>query len=100
MRIAPRTQRPSALSQTIRGATQCLFALALLLIFAVAVLVGASAIKLPQWARNLDQYPPEQRSAYAGGLLGCVCVVFILFFGAGLLQMRREAATGTSRVAV
>ncbi|KAK9802378.1 hypothetical protein AB5N19_08187 [Seiridium cardinale] len=91
-------RRPSALVEALRGATQCLFALALILIFTMAILVGASAISLPQWAKNLDQYSDEERPARAGALLGCVCLLFILFFGAGLLQMRRENQTEGSRV--
>lgn len=87
-------KRPSALSQTVRGTTQCLFALALLLIFGTAILVGTGAINMPQWAKSLDQFSEGDRPLRAGALLGCVCLVFFLFIAAGILQMRRESRGG------
>lgn len=86
---APR-RPPSGVHQIVRGTGQCLFAIVIILVFAAAVLVGAGAIKLPQWAKSLDQYTDEERTGPAIGLLGCVCLLFILLFGVGLLQMRRE----------
>jgi len=97
MRVSTRARHITAASQIIRGSLQCLFAVALLLIFAVTILVGTGAIKLPQWTKSLDQYPPDIRSGYAGGLLGCVCVLFVVFLGAGLAQMRREARNSNIR---
>lgn len=79
---------------------QCLFALIVLFVFVVAALVGTSAIKMPQWARSLDQYSDEERAVYAGALLGPTCFFFFLLLIAGVLQMRREATVGVARGAV
>lgn len=67
-----------------------LFAVMVFVIFICAVLVGAGAITMPEWSKNLDQFPDAQRNAYAAGMFTCVIVVFFIFLAAGLIQMRRE----------
>ncbi|KAF2997462.1 hypothetical protein E8E14_002065 [Neopestalotiopsis sp. 37M] len=84
-------RRVEAAKQGFRGAVQCLFALAVLMIFALAILVGTGAIKMPAWSRSFTNLPASQRDAYGGALLGCACFFLAVCCGIGVYLQRREA---------
>ncbi|KAH6657190.1 hypothetical protein BKA67DRAFT_532415 [Truncatella angustata] len=69
MPTSTRARHTATVSQTIRGSLQCLFACVLLMIFAVAVLVGAGTIKLPPWTKSLDQYSPRDHTGPASNIV-------------------------------
>ncbi|KAH8682113.1 hypothetical protein BX600DRAFT_505731 [Xylariales sp. PMI_506] len=82
--------KPSAFALALRGVAQLIFAVVLLLIFVFAFLVQSGAVILPQWAIYWGNVDKDTRTEYAAALLVCTCVLFVLFFGVGLLQIMRE----------
>ncbi|KAK7935949.1 hypothetical protein PG985_001444 [Apiospora marii] len=69
--------------------------LVVVLVFAMAFAAQTGTITMPTWADTWQGVPAHTRTTYAASLLGTVCFIFVLFFGAGLLQMMREARSGT-----
>lgn len=69
--------------------------LVVVLVIAMAFAAQTGTITMPTWADTWQGVPAHQRNVYAATLLGTVCIIFVLFFGAGLLQMMRESRTGT-----
>lgn len=93
--MAPR--RPTRASAFRRAAVATglvLFTVVVLFIFALTFLVQGGAIKLPQWAKSLDQGPPETRAEQAGAMVACVIVLFVLFFCWASYQLVKEARMG------
>lgn len=65
--------------------------LVVILVFAMAFAAQTGTITMPVWADTWQGVAPGPRSAYAASLLGTVSFIFVLFFGAGLLQLMRES---------
>ncbi|KAK8058064.1 hypothetical protein PG994_008512 [Apiospora phragmitis] len=70
---------------------QIMVTLVVILVFAMAFAAQTGTIKMPVWADTWQGVPADIRSTYAASLLGTVSFIFVLFFGAGILQMMREA---------
>ncbi|KAK8113476.1 hypothetical protein PG984_014002 [Apiospora sp. TS-2023a] len=68
--------------------------LVVILVFAMAFAAQTDTITMPQWADTWQGVPAGTRSEYAAALLGTVSFIFVLFFGAGVLQLMRESRTG------
>ncbi|KAK3934151.1 hypothetical protein QBC46DRAFT_274395 [Diplogelasinospora grovesii] len=67
-----------------------LFTVLVIMIFIMAWLVQANVIVMPRWAVDWSDASPDVRAEYAAALLTCVCVLFLLFSAAVVVQMRRE----------
>ncbi|KAI1781296.1 hypothetical protein F4818DRAFT_398664 [Hypoxylon cercidicola] len=83
-------RQPSHFQQSLYGALQTLFALALFAIFIITWLVQGGSIALPQWAKAWNNATPEERTTYTAALVPAVCIVALIFFFAGFFVMRRE----------
>lgn len=83
-------QQPSSFRRSLLGFIQAVFALALFAIFVIVWLVQGGSIPLPEWAKAWNGVSPELQRTYAAALVPAVCILAVLFIGAGIILMRRE----------
>ncbi|KAI1759296.1 hypothetical protein GGR53DRAFT_152200 [Hypoxylon sp. FL1150] len=83
-------RKPSAFLQSFYGFLQTVFALLVFAIFVIAWAVETGTISLPQWAKAWNNATPEEVTTYTAVLVPSVSVLFLLFFFAGFLMMRKE----------
>ncbi|ORY56390.1 uncharacterized protein BCR38DRAFT_118308 [Pseudomassariella vexata] len=90
----PRAQYISAFNQRLYAAFQAVFAIIVIMIFVMTWAVQSGAVKVPQWGKAWDTVSSDTQDEYAAVLVPSTCILFVLFLGGGLLQMRRQARVG------
>ena len=88
--MAKLARQPSSFQRSLLGFLQVAFTLALFAIFVIAWLVQGGTIPLPEWAKAWNGVSPKLQATYAAALIPAVCILAVLFIGAGVILMMRE----------
>ncbi|KAF5018303.1 hypothetical protein F66182_9728 [Fusarium sp. NRRL 66182] len=82
--------KTSAIGKNLANVWQAIWAIIVFTIFAVAWLVQADAINMPDWTNDLRQYEGDEWAKYSAILIVSVCFTFTLTMVGGVMLLRED----------
>ncbi|EXL93677.1 hypothetical protein IWW34DRAFT_738657 [Fusarium oxysporum f. sp. albedinis] len=82
--------RNSTLSRALFNVWISIWTLIVLSIFALACLVQAGTINMPDWTKDLRKFDDEEWAQYSAILIISICVLFVLTMVTGIAALRAD----------